>query len=205
MALIWRHPFSAIICGGSGSGKTVFTTKVINQAGSMIQPPPERILYCYGAYQDAYKSLKNVEFRDNVPELTELESNKSPMLLIIDDLMGVSDDKVEKIFTEISHHNDISVMYLTQNLFYGSKNQRTISLNAHYLVLFKNPRDASQITYLARQMFPGKSKHLIEAYRDATQLPFTYLLIDLKPDTDERHRLRSNIFPDETNYVYVAK
>lgn len=140
-----------------------------------------------------------------VPELSELENNTAPLLLILDDLMGQCDIKVEKIFTKLSHHNNISIVYLTQNLFYGTKQQRTISLNAHYLVLFKNPRDSSQITYLARQMFPGKSRHLVEAYKDATRLPYTYLLIDLKPETDDSHRLRSNIFPDETNFVYVPK
>ena len=48
---------------------------------------------------------------------------------------------------------------------------RTISLNAHYLILFKNPRDASQINHLAKQMYPTKSKFMVEAYRDATLPP----------------------------------
>ena len=46
----------------------------------------------------------------------------------------------------------MSVIFLTQNLFHKNKHMRTISLNAHYLVLFKNPRDVEQFTTLARQM-----------------------------------------------------
>ena len=76
-----------------------------------------------------------------------------------------------------------------------------MSLNAHYLVIFKNPRDANQLATLARQMYPGNSKFLIEAFGDATRKPYGYLLIDLKPDTEDRIR----IFSDESQIVYVKK
>ena len=82
---------------------------------------------------------------------------------------------------------------------------RTISLNAHYMILFKNPRDGSQITHLSKQMYPSRSKYMMEAYRDATSPPYGYLFIDLKPDTPEDMRLRSNIFPGEHTIVYVPR
>ena len=66
---------------------------------------------------------------------------------------------------------DVSVMFLTQNIFH--KKAKTMTLNAHYLVLFKNPRDASQLTYLARQMYPSKPKFMIDAFADATSEPYT--------------------------------
>ena len=78
-----------------------------------------------------------------------------------------------------------------------------MTLNAHYLILFKNPRDMSQLTFLARQMFPKKPKYMVDAFADATAKPFTYLVVDLKAETEDKHRLRSGIFPDETNYVYI--
>jgi hypothetical protein len=80
-----------------------------------------------------------------------------------------------------------------------------MSLNSHYLVLFKNPRDATQFNTLARQMYPNNWKFAIEAYRDAKEHPYGYLLVDLKPETDERLRLRTHIFPDETTAVYINK
>jgi len=43
-----------------------------------------------------------------------------------------------------------------------------MSINAHYMVLFKNQRDVSQFANLARQMYPKTSQFTIEAYRDAT-------------------------------------
>jgi hypothetical protein len=54
-------------------------------------------------------------------------------------------------------------------------------------------------------MYPGQSKFLVESFRDATARPFGYLLLDLKPDTDEKYRVRTGIFPDDRHYVYLPK
>jgi len=83
-------------------------------------------------------------------------------------------------------------VYLAQNLFLKNKFTRTISLNAHYMVLFKNSRDA-------------KSQFAVEASKDATREPYSYLLIDLRPEQDDDLHLRTNIFPGEAHYVYIAK
>ena len=56
------------------------------------------------------------------------------------------------------------VIYIMQNLFDQHKEHRTISLNAHYLVIFKNPRDGSQIVHLAKQMYPGKNHYVRQAF-----------------------------------------
>jgi len=136
-----------------------------------------------------------VHFEEGLPHLSdEVFDGSEPSLIVR-----------YHIFTKISHHRNISILHLTQNLFDKNKYARTISLNAHYIVLFKNPRDASQFAMLARQMYPNASKFALEAYRDATERPFGYLFVDLKPDQDERCRLRTNIFPDEMQYVYVRK
>jgi len=76
--------------------------------------------------------------------------SRQPTLLIIDDLMSETNQLVADIFTKISHHRNISVIYMTQNIFDKNKYARTISLNAHYLVLFKNPRDANHFAVLSR-------------------------------------------------------
>ena len=204
MTLKLQHPFTAIVAGPTGSGKTVFTTKLIENANQMIEPAPQRVVWCYGVYQSFFTNLNKVEFHDGMPDLNMFDGVQRT-LLVIDDLMQETDDRVSQIFTRINHHKKFSVLYPTQNLFYGSKQNRTMSLNSHYLVLFKNARDATQISHLAGQMYPGKSKFMIEAYRDATSSPFSYLLIDLKQATEDKLRLRTNIFPGETPYVYVPK
>ena len=52
-------------------------------------------------------------------------------------------------------------------------------------------------------MFPKNTKFLVEAFDDATQVPYGYLLIDLRQETPENMRIRSNIFPNEQEAVYV--
>jgi hypothetical protein len=78
-----------------------------------------------------------------------------------------------------------------QNLFDRAAQRRTISLNAHYLLLFKNSRDKSQIGVLSVQL---QMPHLLPAYEDATGQPHGYLLVDLSPQTPEELRLRSQLF-----------
>ena len=74
-----------------------------------------------------------------------------------------------------------------------------MSLNAHYIVLFKNPRDASQFANLARPMYPKQWQFAVEAYKDAMREPYSYLLLDLRPEQNEDLRLRTNVFPGETH------
>ena len=200
----WSHPFSAIISGPSGCGKTNFTLRFIDHLGYMVKPAIEKIIWCYGIYQEIFDKYTQVQFHEGLPDLSIFDG-KQKTLLILDDLMSETDERVTKLFTKISHHMNVSILYLTQNLFYSGKHTRTISLNAHYFVLFKNVRDSTQVAILARQMFPGKANFMIEAFHDATMAPFGYLLVDLKPETDDRCRIRTNIFPGETHYVYVRK
>jgi hypothetical protein len=115
----------------------------------------------------------------------------------------VGDSKVlSRLFTEGSHHRNISVIYIVQNLFDKGKEHRTISLNAQYMILFKNPRDNSQIECLSRQMFPTNGKFLVSAFRDATSTPYGYLLVDLRPESEEDIRVHTKIFPGEMSDVY---
>ena len=130
---------------------------------------------------------------------------KKRTLVVMDDLMTSTEDRVVDIFIKISHHRNHSVVYLTQNLFYKNRQTRTFSVNSHYIVLFKNARDATQVANLARQMYPGKITFMIEAFKNATSAPYGYLLIDLKQETDDKLRLRTGIFPGDVQHVYFRK
>lgn len=202
MDVRFKHPFTCMIAGPTGSGKSVFTFKLISEAADQITPSPQKIIYCYGEYQSMFANYPQVTFHEGLPDNSEFDG-KHRTLLILDDLMSEAGDGVSNIFTKLSHHRNVSVIFLTQNLFF--KSQRTMNLNTQYLVLFKNPRDALQVATLGRQMYPGNGKFLVEAFRMATEKPYGYLLIDLRADTLEKYRLRSNIFADERQYVYLPK
>lgn len=194
------HPFTCIIAGPTGCGKSTFVHELLQQKEDQIHPPPERIIWCYSEWQSLYTSLMGkVEFHQGLPEeLNPKERN----LVILDDLMNSVDQNVIDLFTKGSHHRNISVIHIVQNLFHQGKGHRTISLNSHYMVLFKNPRDVSQINHLATQMYPNNSQFLKDVFIDATTSPYGYLFIDLKQETQENLRLRTNILKN-TQQIYV--
>ena len=203
----WKHPFTALIAGPTGSGKTVFVSMFLSHVTELMYPPPQEIIYCYAQWQPLYDTMKDVQFVEGLPDIENgsMGDGKRRRLVIIDDLMAETDDRITKLFTKGSHHRNISVMYIVQNLFGKNKEQRTISLNSHYIVLFKNPRDGSQISILAKQMCPGRGSYVQESFKDATSAPHGYLLIDLRQGTPDNLRLRSCIFPHEQQVVYVPK
>jgi len=152
MSLPLRQPFTAPLAGPTGCGKTRFVFKLVDNVVHMIDPPTTRIVYCYGEYQQMFREYSDVVFRQGLPDVTDFDGSE-PVLLIIDDLMNEVDESVANIFTRGSHHKNLSVILLVQNLFHKNKHVRTISLNSHYLVLYKNHSDASQIANLFRQMY----------------------------------------------------
>ena len=89
--------------------------------------------------------------------------------------MSEMDMVSSNLFTKYVHHLNMSVIYIVQNLFNCAKNHRTMLLNANYIVLFKNPRDKAQVSFLARQVFPHRPKILQQAYNDMMRDPHSYL------------------------------
>ena len=180
---------------------------MLRHAAAMIDPPPEKITWCYGEWQEVYATmdLVDVRFEEGLLTAAMFEST-TRNLIVTDDLMAETDERVTTLFTKKSNHRNTSVLYLVQNLFPKNNESRTISLNSQYMVVFKNPRVASQMSHLARQMFLGRVKFVEEAFKDATSVPYDYLLVDLKQDTPDDMRLRTAIFPDDgVQYVYLPK
>jgi hypothetical protein len=49
---------------------------------------------------------------------------------------------------------------------------------------------------LARQINPGRVQEFMRSYEDATSRPHGYLMLDLKPTTDDQQRLKTNVIAD---------
>ena len=199
----WKHPFTCIVSGPTGCGKSVFVFKMLHNLKEMVVPLPHKVIYCYGEYQSGFAKYPWIEFHEGLPKSEMFDG--TPTLVVIDDLMNETNDMVANLFTKISHHRSVSVIYITQNIFHKNKQSRTMSLNTHYMVLFKSPRDAGQIAVLGRQLYPEHNKFLVDAFKDATSTPHSYLLLDLRPETGEHYRVRASIFPGEQHVVYKPK
>ena len=199
----FKHPFSMVVSGPSGSGKSVWTKKLL--LSSLIQPSPERIIWCYGQWQPLYdnirKRIPRIEFVNGIPDhlndqhYIHVDVSKRNVL-VFDDLMTEAkcDQRIADLFSKGSHHRNISVVYLTQNLFPQGKACRDIILNTQYMVLFNNPIDRQQVATLARRIYPSTSAFFKERFERATSYPYGHLVIDLKSDTAEKDRLHTEIF-----------
>lgn len=208
---IFKHPFTCLIAGPTQSGKTTLLKKILEFNKSLIDIPPNRIVYCYARWQEAYDKLKillpSIEFKQGIFDIDEFD-HSSHNLVILDDLMDEceKDKTILNLFTTDSHQKNISVFLISQNLFSQGKYARTISLNCHYLILLNNPRDRGQIFYLARQMYPSMPNYLIECYEDAVEnKQFGYLFIDLKQTTNKKFRVQTGVLPNEQRIIYQIK
>ena len=112
----FKHSYTAIIAGPSSSGKSMFCMRLIRNARECIVPPLESIVYCYSVYQPSFDQFPDVELVEGLPDLNMFDGVKRT-LLIIKDLMHETNEIVSKLFTRLSHHKNVSVVYLTQNSF----------------------------------------------------------------------------------------
>ena len=140
--------------------------------------------------------LRAIEYVQGIPsERDSMFDCSVNNLIILDNMMdeATQDKWISQLFKRRLYDN-LSIIYLTQNVFH--KNQREISLNSDYMVIFKNPQDKTQFTNLARQFMPRKYKFLLWAFEDATKLPRSYLLPKMRPDTDDRNWVCARILHD---------
>ena len=152
-----------LVLGVTKTGKTTFFKKLLSNAQVMIDPPPEDIKYFYSEYQDTFAEIKSlvlgIEFVEGVPDaISDSIYLKTRNLYIFDDMMGERDAVFAELFAKKSHHGNLSVIYIVQNVFHQSKDHHTISLNASYIVLTRNVRDGSQVIHLAKQIYPHNAK-----------------------------------------------
>ena len=199
--MTFRHPFSMMVTGPSGSGKMGWTRKLL--LSSLVQPPPERILWCFGQWQPLYEDLQEsiqcIEIIRGIPDYLDnaqfIDLSKRN-LIIFDDLMTKAkcDQTIADLFTKGSHHRNIFIVYLTQNVFPQGRACRDIALNTQYLVLFNNPIDRQQVATLARRIYPSTSVTFMRKFEDAMARPYGYLVLDLKSSTSEQNRLQTDIF-----------
>lgn len=200
------HPFTGVCSGPTGCGKTELMKNIILNAASLIKPKPDVIKWYYSQFQpDLENALTGlVEFKNCLPDISDFNGEERT-LIIVDDFMGECNSKIADLFTKGSHHKNVSIWFLLQNFFHPNKHIRTATRNSQYIIMFKNPRDIGQIKHLSTQMYGKTSKVLEEAYLDATEKPYGYLLLDFKQQTPEYFRLRSNILSNESLVIYADK
>lgn len=204
MGIKFKHSSTYLLSGPTGSGKTTFIKNFLRERENLIDTRIDEVIYCLPEGQVVDESIAYTKLHRGVPDISMFFDLK-PRIVILDDLLSSVDSNVVELFIRGSHHYNLSVIFVVQNLFSKNKGCREISLNSHVIVLFSNPRDKQQISVLARQISPENPRFITEAFTDATSKPFGYLVLDLHQLTPEQYRIRTNIFSSEypQNIVYI--
>ena len=183
----FKTPSSILVVGPSGCGKTCFTESLLlDHLEELFVSPLPTIHYCYGVWQDGFQD-------EGIPETDHLKSwFPKGGLLVLDDLTaeGGEDKELLDLFTKHSHHQNITVLYLCQDMFPPGKYAKSISRNAHYIVAFKIPRDQLSMRNLLLQ-------DMMDVYQKVTERPFGYMVLDLHPSSDDNKRVFSHLLTHE--------
>lgn len=206
-----HHPFTAMVSGPSFAGKTTFVIELINNSKDLIDVDFRKIIWCYSeqnAIADVVRKLahehkQKIRFVKGVPDEFHNENNV-PQLVILDDLMNetASAKRVAEVFTRGSHHRNISVILITQNIFFRGPFTRDISLNAKYIAHFKSPRDSLQFSHLARQIYAENSADLVRVYNEICNKSHGYIFFDLTQTGHNLLRFRTDIFNKDYTTIY---
>ena len=129
---ILQHPFTMCVSGPTSCGKTFLVKSILQsfrKKTSLFHPKPQRIVWLYKRWQPLYSELKTtvyppIEFHQGIPDNLEEDEYLDPRkrnLIVLDDLMSMAskDRRVTDLFTEGSHHRNLSVISLNQNLYYS--------------------------------------------------------------------------------------
>ena len=193
----FRHPCTIVVAGPSKCGKTCLVKSILEH--DYIQPSPEKVYWFFSEWQDMYKELKDVGLvtdffkgldGDKIDRLTETD-REVPKLLILDDLQDETADNtlVADLFRRGSHHRNLSVIFITQNIFFQGKKARNIAVNGNYYIIFKNPADQRQIQDFASRI--GNREFILNSFEEATCEPHGHLIFDFTQETDGN--LRSGV------------
>ena len=198
-------PFTWIISGSTGAGKTYMLSTFIENHKRLCVPLQTKLLVAYKHKQPLYMQYSKyieTEFMKEPGVIPKPHELNNASILIIDDLLANINEVIE-FFTVHSHHMNVNVIFITQNFY--EKGMRTLSLNAHYLTIYKNPRDSSQIQHLSRQLEPQDSKLVTSAYDMATKRAHGYLHINCKQKAHIFFKYRDKIDANDSCSVFVSR
>ena len=183
-----HHPFTCLVAGPSGSGKSTFVRDLLFRQSDIIDVTFDYITILLGTDASVNPILCNIKgnvpgkvkivelnrkypnrkdlkanFAEHLKSHLELYSNggKRKGCVIFDDLMSDLSEcgLLVDLFTKYSSHYGISVIYITQNLFFKSGGKHaadsvTLYRNTHILVVFKSPMDNTILSTLAHRLQP---------------------------------------------------
>ena len=209
----FKENFKIFLCGPSRCGKTVFIKDLLENMSSITKQNISKVIYVYKVWQSIFEDMHSqglvnifLEEKDNIIEKIKNLAYGEASLIIFDDLINSKNlEEISNLFVVDGRHSNYSLIFTSQRMFVNNEYFRQISNNCDYIVVFRNPRNYSEIRTLAQQLTPI-GLDLLDIYTKATKDPFSYLLINLTQECSEDLKFISHLF-DYDHYVktYVKK
>ncbi|CAB4030437.1 DNA polymerase [Paramuricea clavata] len=218
----FEHPFMMMVCGPSQSGKSYFIENIIKNHEKLITPRIDKLIYLYTV--DKYDSikqhirdnkqtstLKTFEFIDCNQGIPSMEIIKEKLgentLLVLDDLMVVATTDttnlrhLNNIASRDSHHSNTFVIYVCQNLNFGSGKLRNCRVNSQYHIMCKSLTDCRDVEMIATNKKINQNK-LHKILEDVGKKQYGYIVFDGCPKGYDNARVRTGIFPNDETVIY---
>ena len=201
-----RTPSKMMVVGQSNCGKTYFLRNLLK-----IRPFEHNFFKIYFYYmedQEIYKTIQNenpeIEFIHGFPEKFPSHEGKHTLVILDDMITELGDGKqIVELFLMGSHHKLVTCIMVSQSLYFNHKKYRLLSLQCNYLILFRSPRDSSQISPLSFQVFPTKPGFIKNVFwKICHEKMFASLFLDLSQQTQDFLRVWSDILENPVVYMW---
>ena len=199
-----KENFKLFLSGPSRCGKTFFVADLLQNLPTISKDPASFVIYVYKSWQWNFDEMKHlvhvfIEDDEKVVENIKTYATGKSVLVVFDDMINSKSlSTLAPLFTVHGRHMNMSLVFLTQRMFVNDEYFRQISQNCDYFIVFKNPRNSSEIRTLAQQITP-RSLHLIKIYIEATKDPFSYLFINLTQECEPEVKYLSKIFTKDNS------
>lgn len=213
---IFAQPTQLLISGPTKSGKTSLVTKILQNREVMFEPVAAKVYWFYtmlNSITPVQEALSDVEFIEGIPDYDFISTkivDNTPKILVMDDMQDVISTAkgatdMTKIFTRLSHHSDVSLIFLVQDMYYNPKMRRITNQCENLIVMANGSGIMGQVGHFASQQ--GLNAQFVKDYclqnvRDLSS--HGYLLISNGANVGV-DRVRTNILPGEENIIFVAK
>jgi hypothetical protein len=128
-------------------------------------------------------------------------------LLVLDDLMVLATTNstnltnLDNMASRDSHHSNTSVIFVCQNLNFGSGKLRNCRVNSQYHIMCKSLTDCRDVEMIAANKKICQSK-LRKVLEDVGKTQYGYLVFDGCQKGYANARVRTGIFPEDETVIY---
>ena len=185
---------------------------MLRNAESLIDHQFDYIVWFYNEHNETLSKLETY-FSGKLVAVQGLPSNideyidKSMRgLFVFDDLQSQASEsqQLSDLCAYKTQHCNVSWILLFQNIFHNGKERLNLYRCTHYICLFDNTLDRSQIHHLAHKILPGQQKLFLKIFQRATSRPHGYLFIDGRQSTPAEARFRTDMF-DGHQIVFIPE